>query len=155
MTTDELPSDVLERSRAAEGKHVVFFDGVCGLCNKSVQFILDNDKNHDFYFAALQSAFAAHILSAYKVDPSDLDSVRVLANFKTKNEALYERSDAALFVLRELGGWRAVFGHLTFIPRFIRDGGYKLIAQLRYKMFGKYDSCRLPEPATRARFIEV
>jgi predicted DCC family thiol-disulfide oxidoreductase YuxK len=155
MTQSDLASDVVDRSHAAEGKHVVFFDGVCGLCNKSVQFILDNDAKEVFYFAALQSAFASQILSPYKVDPTDLDSVRVLANYKAANERLYERSDAALFVLRQLGGWRGQFGHLTFIPGFIRDSVYKLIAAVRYKLFGKYDSCRLPDPATRARFIEV
>lgn len=150
-----LTSEAAERSRAAYGKHLIFFDGVCGLCNKSVQYVLDRDAAGSFFYASLQSGFASHTLAKYGDNPSDLDSIRVLASYQTPGEKLYTRSDAALFVLRELGGCRATIGNLTFIPTFIRDAVYKFIALIRYRLFGKYNSCRLPEPATRERFIEV
>lgn len=150
-----LSSQAAERSRAAYGKHLIFFDGVCGLCNKSVQYVLDRDAAGSFFYASLQSGFASHTLAKYGDNPADLDSIRVLANYQTASEKLYTRSDAALFVLRELGGFPAAIGRLTFIPSLIRDGVYKFVAVIRYRLFGKYDSCRLPDPATRERFIEV
>lgn len=155
MTQNELTNDVIERSLAATGKHIVFFDGVCGLCNKSVQLVLDNDKQGIFRYASLQSNFASQTLAKYGVDAADLDSIRVLADYATDREQLYTRSDAALFVLRQLGGGLAVIGSLTWIPRFIRDCAYKCVASIRYALFGKTDTCRLPDPETRSRFIEV
>ena len=155
MNEAGLSSEAAERSLAAYGKHLIFFDGVCGLCNRSVQFVLDRDKAGLFYYASLQSGFASHTLAKYGDNPADLDSIRVLSDYQTAKEKLYTRSDAALFVLRQLGGWQSAFGHLTFIPAFIRDAVYKFVALIRYRLFGKYDSCRLPDPQTRSRFIEV
>lgn len=132
------------------GAHVVFFDGVCGLCDRFVQFVLDRDGRQVFRFAPLQGAFAARELPPKGGDPGRLDTVYVL----TADGRLLRRSRAVLFVLGELGGpWRAV-SWLRVVPAVIADRFYDLVAAVRYRVFGKREACRIPTPAERARFVE-
>jgi len=161
---------------------ILLYDGVCGLCNRSVQFILRHDRSAIFRFASLQSSFAAGILSRHGADPADLDTVYVLAPAgeekldrkalqgtaarDTKSsyspelqdrppEVLLARSDAVIFVLRQLGGvWQALAVLLWLIPRPLRDWGYGVVAHYRYRIFGRYDSCPVPSAETRARFLD-
>jgi predicted DCC family thiol-disulfide oxidoreductase YuxK len=132
---------------------IVLYDGVCGLCNRLVQFILKHDKRDYFRFASLQSEFASALLQKHGRDPRDLDTVYVVVDYAQPAERLLARSDAILFLLRQLGGiWKlAALGKI--LPRIIRDGIYKLVARNRYRVFGKYDSCMLPEPKDRAKFL--
>jgi predicted DCC family thiol-disulfide oxidoreductase YuxK len=139
---------------------VLLYDGVCGLCNRTVQFVLRHDRRRTFRFAALQSPFAARVLARYGAMPSDLDTFYVIESDpgptgSSDNPRLYSRSDAALFVLREIGGfWRFVGGMLRIVPRIVRDWAYRLVARNRYHIFGHYDTCPLPDEATRHRFLD-
>ena len=132
---------------------VILYDGVCGLCNRLVQFILKRDKRDRFRFASLQSDLANKLLQRHDRDPHDLDTVYVVVDYTQPTEHLLARSDAILFLLKELGGiWRlAALGKI--LPLTMRDGIYKLVAQNRYRVFGKYDACMLPEPKHRAKFL--
>lgn len=138
-----------------ESNPIVLYDGVCGLCNHLVQFILKRDNKDRFRFASLQSDFAQTLMLKHGVDPHDLDTVYVVRDHLQANEALLARSDAILYMLSELGGvWKiAVVGRV--MPRGLRDALYKIVARNRYRVFGKHESCMLPEPKYRARFLDV
>ncbi|MBA2705102.1 MAG: DUF393 domain-containing protein [Blastocatellia bacterium] len=133
---------------------IILYDGVCGLCNRLVQFILKRDKQDYFRFASLQSAWSSTLLQRHNLDPHDLDTVYVVVDYALATQRLLARSDAILFLLKELGGiWKlAAVG--KFLPRTLRDAIYKLVARNRYRVFGKYESCMLPEPQHRAKFLE-
>jgi len=133
---------------------IIFYDGVCGLCNRLVQFILKHDKRDYFRFASLQSDWSGTLLQRHNLDPADLDTVYVVVDYAQPNEHLLARSDAILFLLRGLGGiWKvAVVGKI--LPRTLRDAMYGLVARNRYRVFGKYESCMLPEPQHRTKFLD-
>ena len=132
---------------------IVLYDGVCGLCNRLVKFILKRDKRDYFRFASLQSDLASKVLQRHNRDPHDLDTVYVVIDYAQPTERLLARSDAILFLLKQLGGiWKLATAGKA-LPRTIRDGVYKLVARNRYQVFGKYDSCMLPEPKHRAKFL--
>ncbi len=127
---------------------IVLFDGVCTLCNQSIDFIIQRDHKSVFKFASLQSDFAQGLLKGYPIDAHALDSVLLI-----KNGKLYQKSTAALHIARQLkGGWKLLYGCLI-IPRFLRDAVYQLIARNRYRWFGKKETCRLPTPEERAKFL--
>jgi predicted DCC family thiol-disulfide oxidoreductase YuxK len=135
---------------------IVFYDGVCGLCNRLVQFLLKRDKQDKLRFASLQSDFAATVLTRHGIDPKDLDTLHVVENFEQSNERALNRSDAILRAARELGGFWSVAAVLgKIVPKPLRDLFYKCIATNRYKVFGKYDTCMLPEPRHRAKFLDM
>jgi len=136
---------------------VLFYDGVCGLCNRTVQFILRRDRREVFRFAPLQGPLANRILKAHGIDPSDLDTIYVAVNCdQSSKERLLARSDAAVFVLRELGGiWRVGAAVLRVMPRSVRDWGYGLIARNRYRVFGRYETCPIPSESVRTRFLDL
>jgi len=137
-----------------ESNPIVLYDGVCGLCNLLVQFVLKRDKRDYFRFASLQSELASKVLQRHDRDPCDLDTVYVVIDYAQPAEHLLARSDAILFLLGQLGGvWKlAALGKI--MPRPLRDGIYKLVARNRYRVFGKYESCTLPEPQHRTRFLD-
>jgi predicted DCC family thiol-disulfide oxidoreductase YuxK len=129
--------------------HVVFFDGVCGLCNRIVHFVLTRDRRSRFRYAPLQGGFASRQLPLRGGNPADLDTMYVL----TDGGHLLRESEAAFFVLRELGGiWRAL-AWLRALPRALTDRGYRFVARRRYGPFGKLDACPVHGPAERGRFI--
>ncbi|HEX3282983.1 MAG TPA: DCC1-like thiol-disulfide oxidoreductase family protein [Pyrinomonadaceae bacterium] len=134
---------------------IIFYDGVCGLCNRLVQFVLKRDKRDYFRFAALQSDLASATLRRHNRDAHDLDTVYVVVEYSQPAERLLARSDAILFLLKHLGGiWRlSAVGKI--LPRPVRDSIYGLVARNRYRVFGKYDACLLPSPETRARFLDT
>lgn len=133
---------------------IVLYDGVCGLCNRAVQFLLKRDRHDRFRFAPLQSAFAADLLKRHDIDHTDLDTVYAVRNYGKPDEQLLSRSDAFLFFGDVLGGiWRV--GRLArIVPRAIRDRLYDFVARNRYRVFGKSDTCMLPDPAYRHKFLE-
>ena len=137
------------------GNPILLYDGVCGLCNRSVQFILRRDLRAIFRFAALQSPFAQTILARHGANPADLDTVYLVVNYSQPDEALLARSDAVADVLRRLGGvWRFFGAGFRLVPRPLRDWGYNLVARNRYRIFGHDDTCPLPTPETRSRFLD-
>jgi len=140
---------------ASTAHPVLLYDGVCGLCNRLVQFTLRHDHKDTFQFASFQGGTAARILQGHSQSPADLDTFYVVTDFDTQEECLRARSEAALFVLRELGGaWRllAVVGQL--LPKFLRDAAYNVVARNRYRIFGTFDACPLPDPKDRHRFLD-
>jgi predicted DCC family thiol-disulfide oxidoreductase YuxK len=115
---------------------------------------LKRDKRDQFRFAALQSDMANTTLQRHDRDPHDLDTVYVVVDYGQPTERLLARSDAILFLLNRLGGvWKlATLGKV--LPRILRDGIYQVVATNRYRVFGKYESCMLPEPKHRAKFLD-
>jgi predicted DCC family thiol-disulfide oxidoreductase YuxK len=127
---------------------VIFFDGVCNLCNAAVQFIIKHDRAAVFKLAALQSAAATRLLVNLPANEAAADSILLLENGK-----LYTRSTAALRIAKRLtGGWKLLYV-LIFVPRFIRDAVYKLVARNRYRIWGKQDNCMVPTPDVQERFL--
>ena len=134
---------------------IILYDGVCGLCNRLVQFVLRHDRRDLFRFASLQSEFAAAILRRHGIAPGELDTFYLVRDCEQPGEQLAARSEAALAVARGLGGiWGAVAFPLRMLPAGVRDWGYNLVARHRYRLFGKYDVCPLPEARHRHRFLD-
>src|SRR5262245_9065108 len=135
---------------------IVLYDGVCGLCNGLNRFILDRDPAGRFQFASLQSPFGRELLARQGRDARNLDTLYVLVDAHAPSERLLARADAVGHVLGELGGGWALFARLLgTLPETMRDRGYDLIARNRYRLFGRYDTCLLPSPENRQRFIAV
>jgi predicted DCC family thiol-disulfide oxidoreductase YuxK len=135
---------------------IILYDGVCGLCNRLVQFLLKHDKQGRLRFAALQSDFAEKVLRRHGIDAKDLDTVQVIENYDQPGERVLQRSDAILRAGRELGGlWGASSSIAKIIARPLRDLVYRFVATNRYRMFGKYDTCMLPDPDQRSRFLDL
>jgi len=135
---------------------ILLYDGVCGLCNRLVQFILRRDRTGIFRFASLQSGLAALILQRHGADSTDLDTVYVVVNPDQPDESLLARSDAVIFILKQLGGFWRFLGFLAQLkPRFLRDWGYRVVARNRYRVFGRFESCMLPSAEHHNRFLDV
>jgi len=132
---------------------VVLFDGVCNLCNRTVQFIIRRDPHARFRFASLQSAAGAAIVrqATGRALPSADPPESILL---VERDRLYERSTAVLHVLRKLRfPWPVAYA-LVIVPRAMRDSVYDLIARRRYRWFGRQDVCMVPTPDLRARFVD-
>ena len=134
---------------------IILYDGVCGLCNRLNQFVLQRDPAGMFRFAALQSGFAREALARHGKDPRELDTFYVLADHAAPTERLLTKSAAALHILRRVGGVWRLGALLRLVPARLRDRGYDLVARHRYGLFGKYDACPLPRAEHTQRFIEV
>lgn len=127
---------------------VILFDGVCNLCNSSVQFIIRHDPHGQFKFAALQSPFGQEQLRKFDIPPGALNSVILI-----KAGVAFQRSDAALEIVRDFkSNWNLLY-HLRIVPRFVRDWIYDRIAKNRYVLFGKREECMIPTPDLKARFV--
>jgi predicted DCC family thiol-disulfide oxidoreductase YuxK len=134
---------------------ILLYDGVCGLCNRFVQFILRRDRDAIFQFASLQSPFAGRILARHGADPADLDTVYVVLNHDLPDEHLLSRSDAVVFILKQLGDpGRAPAFLLQILPKFLRDWVYNGIARYRYRIFGRSEVCTLSSDADHIRFLD-
>jgi predicted DCC family thiol-disulfide oxidoreductase YuxK len=127
---------------------VILYDGVCVFCSRWVRFVAARDADRRFRFTAIQSGYGAQMAQAFDIDPHDPDTNAVI-----HGGVAYFKSDAALTVLSNLPGWgwaRAVF----LVPKPLRDAVYNLIARNRYRIFGKYEKCFVPDTEMRARVIE-
>jgi predicted DCC family thiol-disulfide oxidoreductase YuxK len=145
---------MISATTTATGTSVVLYDGVCGLCNASVQFLLRHDPEGRFRFAALQSAIARDALARHGHEATDLDTVYVIDRFGTPEERVLMRSSAALHCLRWMG-WPWRLGTiLAVVPASLLDLAYRLLARYRYRFFGKLDSCLIPAPEVRERFLD-
>lgn len=132
------------------GKKIILFDGVCNLCNSSVQFVIKRDKRDIFRFAPLQSDIGKKMIDERGIDTSTVDSI-ILIEPKI---AYYTKSSAAIEIANDLGGIWKLFNVFTYIlPVSMRDWVYDFIARNRYKWFGKKESCMIPTPEMTAKFI--
>lgn len=127
---------------------VIFFDGVCNLCNGFVQFVITHDKKARFKFASLQSESAKKILMPFDFPASELKTIVLIEKGR-----IYLRSRAVLRIAKQLDGIWKISALLYIFPSFISDAVYNLIAGSRYKIFGKKDSCMVPAPELKSRFI--
>lgn len=132
-----------------EQKPVLLFDGVCNLCQQSVQFIIQRDPKANIQFASLQSEKARELLKPFDLQDKELKSLIFIEKGKA-----YTFSTGALKAARYLSGiWPGLYGLIIF-PKFIRDWVYKIVSKNRYKWFGKKEACWLPTPALKSRFLD-
>lgn len=141
--------------RETETKAIVLYDGVCGLCNRAVQFLLKRDRHDRLQFASLQSDLAANLLNKHGIDHKNLDTVYAVLNYGESNETLLAKGDAFLFFGKAIGGIWTVAQAGRIIPRPVRNWLYDFVARHRYQVFGKSESCMLPDPKQRHKFLEV
>ncbi len=123
---------------------IIFFDGYCGLCNRSVDFLIKRDKKKIFRYAPLQSDVAKKFLGTLP----DISTFILFENGK-----IYYRSDAAIRAVSRLGGFYKTAFLLRIFPKFLRDAVYNFIAKNRYRWFGKSESCRVPSKEERELFL--
>lgn len=130
-------------------KKILLFDGICNLCNRLVQFIIKRDPKAIFRFAALQSKTGQDILLHMKLPMGDFNSIVYIRDGK----CLF-KSSAILHVLYDIGGVWKLFYAFIFMPPFIRDFAYTIFAKTRYKVFGKRETCMIPSPEIKDRFLD-
>jgi predicted DCC family thiol-disulfide oxidoreductase YuxK len=128
---------------------ILFFDGVCNLCNQSVVFIIKNDKKKIFRFATIQSEFANKTLTPLGIDTNNPDSVILLYK-----DRFFQKSDTALITCKLLGFPFSFLWVFWIVPSLIRNPLYNFVAKNRYKWFGKKDACMIPNPELKKRFLE-
>lgn len=127
---------------------IIFFDGICNLCNSSVNFIIKRDKRNKFKFAAFQSDIGKKLLEKHNYSNKNFDTLVLL-----KDNTIHTKSTAALLISKELNSFWKLFYIFIIIPKFLRDYVYLYISLNRYKWFGKKDSCMLPSPEVKSRFL--
>ncbi len=147
-TLETTPTTNLPALPVPRDGHVVFFDGVCGFCNASVDFLFRHDVHRRLLFAPLQGETAQQRLTA-----ADVENLHSLV-FWTPT-GCYRKTSAVVRIGWTLGGvWSVLATLLWLIPRPLRDVGYNLVARNRYRIFGKKETCRLPTPEERTRFLD-
>jgi predicted DCC family thiol-disulfide oxidoreductase YuxK len=144
-------------SRTPSSTALMLYDGLCGFCNWSVRWVIKRDRHDRFRFAPQQSALAEAVLARHGVDQRAMlaaNSVYLVLGYNLAAEQLLCRSDVTVQVLRLLGGgWELLGRLLGAVPRFLRDACYTLVAQIRFRIAGRYNSCPLPSVAERAKFL--
>lgn len=136
-------------AKTAKNKKIILFDGVCNLCNGAVQFIIKHDKKDIFRFTALQSDLGKEICSYISVDQTKIDSI-ILYN---PGVAYYYKSSAAIEIANELGGIYSLISIFKILPEKLRNYIYDYIAKNRYKWYGKKESCMIPTPELKVKFL--
>jgi predicted DCC family thiol-disulfide oxidoreductase YuxK len=127
---------------------VILYDGVCVFCSRWIRFVAARDKDERFRFTAIQSGYGTRLAQAFGIDPQDPDT-----NAVVHGGVAYFKSDAALTVLSHLPGWERVRA-LRAVPKPLRDAIYDLVARNRYRIFGKYEECFVPDAGLRDRVME-
>lgn len=133
-----------------KGKKIILFDGVCNLCNASINFVIKRDKKDLFRYASLQSEVGQKLISERNIDIKNIDSILLI----DPSVAYYHKSTAALHIAKQLSGFYPFLSVLIILPRFFRDWIYDIVARNRYKWFGKKESCMIPTPELKALFID-
>lgn len=131
-----------------ENYSIILFDGVCNFCNYWVNFIIDRDINDRFKFASLQSEYGQALLREFNLPADNFDSFILISG-----NQIFQKSEAAFKISRNLVGWPRMITIFSFLPRFITNFVYDLIAKNRYKFFGKRDSCRIPTQKEKSKFL--
>ena len=140
--------------RSSGARSIVLYDGVCGLCDRLVQFVPRRDRYDRFRFAALQGGFAAALLRRQHLDPGDLSTVYVVVDAGEGSERLLAKSRAILHILGEIGGVWQLAGTRRILPARVLDGAYDVVARHRYRIFGKHATCMAPAPEWRGKFLD-
>ena len=133
-----------------KNKKIILFDGVCNLCNTSVQYVIKHDKKDLFRFVALQSETGQRILKHIGISTSNIDSIVLYE----PGIAYYYKSNAALEIAKNLGGIFTYGTIFKIIPTSLRDSIYDYVAKNRYKWYGKQDNCMIPTQELKAKFLE-
>jgi predicted DCC family thiol-disulfide oxidoreductase YuxK len=131
--------------------HIFFYDGVCGLCDRTVHFLLTRDRRDRLRFAPLQGQVAAEMLPPLGGRPEDLNTMYLV----TRDGRLLQKSRAVLFAVAALGGAWSLVSVFKIVPRPLADAVYSFVARVRYRLFGKYEACAIPSREERARFLEA
>lgn len=131
-------------------KELILFDGVCNLCNTSIQYVIKHDKQNKFVFAALQSDIGKSVIENHGIDTTKIDSILL----HTPNNKIYYKSTAALKIASKLGFPISIMSIFLIVPTFIRNWVYDFIAKNRYKWFGKKESCMIPTPELSSKFLD-
>ena len=131
-------------------KQLILFDGVCNLCNNSVQYVIKKDKANRFLFTPLQSETGQYFTNKFDINTEKVDSIILITN----NNTFYSKSTAALMVAKYLGFPTNCLFPFIIIPAFIRNWVYDFIAKNRYKWYGKKEACMIPTPELKAKFLE-
>jgi predicted DCC family thiol-disulfide oxidoreductase YuxK len=141
---------------AIEGRALLLYDGVCGLCNGVVKLLLRHDRLDKLRYAPMQSTLGCEILTRF-CEQSFPDGVVLISDVLSSKERFYRRSDAVAAALQLLGTppWRLLGKALALVPRPLREWGYGIVARLRYRVFGRYTTCPVPLPSQRSRLLGV
>lgn len=139
MEIENLPKD----------KKIILFDGICNLCESSIQFIIKRDKKDTFRYVAIQSEIGQKIIKHIGIDTSKTDSIILYLPEK----AYYYKAEAVLLITKDLSGVYSILGCLSFIPNNFKNLIYDYIAKNRYKWYGKKESCMIPTPELKAKFL--
>ncbi len=132
-----------------ENYPVLLFDGVCNMCNAFVQFVIKRDKSGLIHFASLQSEYGKAFINKHDIPFKNMDSVILI----DEEQKILVKSDVSFELFKRFGGVWTILSIFKYLPRFIRDFCYDLIAKNRYRMFGKKDSCMIPTPDVAKRFL--
>ncbi|MFD2826565.1 thiol-disulfide oxidoreductase DCC family protein [Leeuwenhoekiella polynyae] len=128
---------------------IILFDGVCNLCNGAINFIIKHDPKALFKFASLQGETGQRLLQKHQINSAETDSIVLI-----EGDTVSVKSSAALRIAKYLNkGYPLLFGFMI-VPKFIRNAVYDYIARNRYKWFGKKESCMIPTPELKSRFLD-
>jgi len=158
MHTGESGSAPVQRQQTptAVGRHVLLYDGVCGLCQRTVRWMLRHDPEGRLLFAPQQQPIAAEIFTRHRLNKELVNSAVLVSGYNTPQEHLAIRSDAILGCLTVLGGgWAILAVAARIVPRALRDAAYRWLARHRIELFGHAELCAMPTAAERARFLSI
>lgn len=133
-------------------KHLVFYDGQCGLCDRVVQWVLEHDKKDLFVFAPLQGTTAAKELKDLPPEQKQLDTLILVENYGSSDSRMYMLGKGAFRILWLMGGLWSIPGAISFLPGVLYNWGYRIVAANRHRFFGN-DSCTLPTESNRTKFL--
>ena len=136
-------------SKLSKHKQLILFDGVCNLCNNTVQYVIKHDKNNMFMFAALQSDIGKQVINEFNIDATKVDSILLYS----KEKGISYKSSAALKIANGLGFPYNLMSTFFIVPPFIRNWVYDYVAKNRYKWYGKKDTCMVPTPELQVKFL--
>lgn len=139
----------MEINNLPKDKKIILFDGVCNLCDSTVQFIIKHDKKDVFRFVALQSDLGQEIIKYIGIDTSKTDSIILYE----PGQAYYYKAEAALKIAGELGGTYSLMGAFSILPKWLNNKVYEYVARNRYKWYGKKEECMIPTPEMKSKFL--
>ncbi|TCK69264.1 putative DCC family thiol-disulfide oxidoreductase YuxK [Winogradskyella wandonensis] len=137
--------------RVPKDKQLILFDGICNLCNSSVLYVIKRDKNNKFLFAPLQSAIGEAIINEFNIDTNQTDSILL---YNPSEQKIFSKSTAALKIAKDLTFPIKLLSVFLVFPSVLRNWFYNYIAKNRYKWYGKRESCMIPTPELKAKFLD-